>query len=319
MTTPDIWAPAAAPEPAITQEPLVVETRGLTKRFGRIVAVDNLHMQIHRGEVYGFLGANGAGKTTTLRMLTGLVRATSGTATVAGFPPGSPKGLAKIGALIEGPAFYGYLSGYDNLKVVADYGGYKRSHIEEALGIVEMMPRAHDKYKTYSMGMKQRIGMAAALLKNPELLILDEPTNGLDPQGIVAMRKLVIDLGHQGKTVLVSSHLLDEVEQMCTRIGVIRSGKLIAEGTMAELRSGPSTLEVSAQPKDRARDLIQKVVGPDALQEVDGMFRVRAEPEVAARLNRTLVEGGVDVSHLSVAQRSLEDVFLELTGTEVKS
>ncbi len=180
-----------------------------------------------------------------------------------------------------------------------------------------MLPRARDKYKTYSMGMKQRIAMAAALLKNPELLILDEPTNGLDPQGIVAMRKLIVDLGHEGHTVLVSSHLLDEVEQMCTRIGVIKTGRLIAEGTMAELRSGPSTLEVRAEPQDRARELLQRMVGADAVQENDGMFRLHAEPEQAARLNRSLVEDGVEVSHLAVAQRSLEDVFLELTGTEV--
>ncbi|MBO0709073.1 MAG: ABC transporter ATP-binding protein [Candidatus Dormibacteraeota bacterium] len=311
--------PTPAPGADRASEPLVVETHGLTKRFGHIVAVDNLDMRIHRGEVYGFLGANGAGKTTTLRMLTGLIRATSGSAIVAGHPPGTPAGLAKIGSLIEGPAFYSYLSGYDNLRVVAEYAGLKRSHIEDALGIVEMLPRAHDKYKTYSMGMKQRIAMAAALLKSPELLILDEPTNGLDPQGIVAMRKLIVDLGHEGRTVLVSSHLLDEVEQMCTRIGVIKTGRLIAEGTMAELRSGPSMLEVRAEPHDKASDLLRRMVGPDSVQENDGMFRVRAEPDEAAQLNRSLVEEGLEVSHLAVAQRSLEDVFLELTGTEVGS
>ncbi|MBO0702816.1 MAG: ATP-binding cassette domain-containing protein, partial [Candidatus Dormibacteraeota bacterium] len=244
---------------------------------------------------------------------------TSGSATVAGYAPGAPAGLARIGSLIEGPAFYPYLSGYDNLKVVAEYGGLKRSQINDALGMVEMLPRAHDKFKTYSMGMKQRIGMAAVLLKNPELLILDEPTNGLDPQGIVAMRKLIVDLGHQGHTVLVSSHLLDEVEQMCTRVGVIKTGRLIAEGTMAELRAGPSTLEVRAEPHDRARDLLRQLAGADAVQESDGMFRVHAEPDQAARLNRSLLEGGAEVSHLAVAQRSLEDVFLELTGTEVGS
>ena len=315
MTTTDLATPASVPDQA--SPPLVVETRGLTKRFGHIVAVDNLNMRIHRGEVYGFLGANGAGKTTTLRMLTGLIRATAGSATVAGYPPGAPAGLSRIGSLIEGPAFYSYLSGYDNLKVVAEYGGLKSSHIEDALGIVEMLPRAHDKYKTYSMGMKQRIAMAAALLKNPELLILDEPTNGLDPQGIVAMRKLIVDLGREGHTVLVSSHLLDEVEQMCTRIGVIKTGKLIAEGTMAELRSGPSMLEVRVEPHDRARDLLREMVGADAVQEHDGIFRIQAEPDEAALLNRSLVEEGLAVSHLAVAQRSLEDVFLELTGTEV--
>lgn len=317
MTTADLATPA--PGAAAAPEPLVVETRGLTKRFGHIVAVDNLNMRIRRGEVYGFLGANGAGKTTTLRMLTGLIRATSGSATVAGHPPGAPAGLAKIGSLIEGPAFYGYLSGYDNLKVVAEYAGLKRSHIEDALGTVEMLPRSRDKYKTYSMGMKQRIAMAAALLKSPELLILDEPTNGLDPQGIVAMRKLIVDLGHEGHTVLVSSHLLDEVEQMCTRIGVIKTGRLIAEGTMAELRSGPSILDVRAEPHDKARELLQRIVGQDRVEDHDGMLRVQAEPEQAAKLNRSLVEDGVEVSHLAVAQRSLEDVFLELTGTEVGS
>lgn len=314
MTTAQLGTPAA--DPLVDSRRLVVETHGLTKLYGHIIAVGDLNMRIHRGEVYGFLGANGAGKTTTLRMLTGLVRPTSGTATVAGYRPGAPAGLAKIGALIEGPAFYGFLSGYDNLKVVADYGGYKSSHIKEALALVGMEGRAHDKYKGYSMGMKQRIAMAAALLKNPELLILDEPTNGLDPQGIVAMRRLVIDLGRQGKTVLVSSHLLDEVEQMCTRIGVIKTGQLIAEGTMAELRSGPTTLEVRAQPQDRAGELLRQLVGPQGVEELDGLFRVHAEPESAARLNRALVEGGVDVSHLATAQRSLEDVFLELTGTE---
>lgn len=318
MTTTDLpTTPATAAGPV--SEPLVVETRGLTKRFGRIVAVDHLDMRIRRGEVYGFLGANGAGKTTTLRMLTGLIRASSGSATVVGHPPGAPAGLARIGSLIEGPAFYGYLSGYDNLKVVAEYAGLKRSHIEGALGTVDMLARAHDKYKTYSMGMKQRIAMAAALLKNPELLILDEPTNGLDPQGIVAMRKLIVDLGHEGHTVLVSSHLLDEVEQMCTRIGVIKTGRLIAEGTMDELRSGPSTLQVRAEPREKALALLRGVLGPEAAEEHDGMLRVHAEPDQAARLNRALVEGGVEVSHLAVAQRSLEDVFLELTGTEVGS
>ncbi|MGH7910134.1 MAG: ATP-binding cassette domain-containing protein [Candidatus Dormibacteraceae bacterium] len=300
--------------------PLVVETHGLSKHYGRIVAVQGVDMRVHQGEIYGFLGPNGAGKTTTLRMLTGLIRPTSGTAMVAGHPPGSPAGLAKMGCLIEGPAFYPFLSGYDNLRVIADYAGTEHSVVDDALDMVEMRPRAHDKFKTYSLGMKQRIGVAAALLKNPELLILDEPTNGLDPQGIVAMRKLVVDLGKEGHTVVVSSHLLDEVEQMCTRVGVISHGRVIAEGTIAELRAGPSILEIRAEPVAEARSLLLRALGADAVREDgNGLFKVQAEPASAAELNRALLLQGVLVSHLAVAQRSLEDVFLELTGTEVGS
>ena len=296
---------------------LVVETHGLTKRYGEIVAVDRLDMRVHRGEVYGFLGPNGAGKTTTLRMLAGLIRPTSGTALVAGQLPGAPSGLQRIGCLIEGPAFYPYLSGYDNLRVVADYGGSPRSHIGDVLDLVDLTPRARHKYKTYSLGMKQRLGVAAALLKQPELLILDEPTNGLDPQGMADMRRLIVEIGREDRTVVVSSHLLNEAEQMCSRVGVIQRGHVIAEGSIDELRSGPSVLEVRAAPHDGARSLLQRMLGPDAVAEDDGLFRIHAEPKDAAHLNRALVLGGIDVSHLAVVKRSLEEVFRELTGGEV--
>ncbi|MFZ0218489.1 MAG: ABC transporter ATP-binding protein, partial [Candidatus Dormiibacterota bacterium] len=256
-------------------------------------------------------------KTTTLRMLAGLIRPTAGTALVVGQAPGAPSGLSKIGCLIEGPAFYSYLSGYDNLAVVADYCGAPRSNIRDVLDLVELTPRAEHKYKTYSLGMKQRLGVAAALLKQPELLILDEPTNGLDPQGMADMRKLIIDIGRGDRTVLVSSHLLNEVEHMCTRVGVIQRGRVIAEGTVDELRSGPSVLEVRATPHDESRALLQRMLGNDAVTERDGLFRVHAEPEQAAQVNRALIVAGVEVSHLAVARRSLEDVFRELTGGEV--
>ncbi|TMF88002.1 MAG: ABC transporter ATP-binding protein [Chloroflexi bacterium] len=295
---------------------LVVETRGLSKRYGNtVLAVDQLDLNVHRGEVYGFLGPNGAGKTTTLRMLLGLIRPTAGSATVAGHAPGDPAGLARIGAIIETPAFYPYLSGWDNLKVVADYAGVPDSRLADALEQVELTPRAKTKFSTYSMGMKQRLGVAAALIKEPELLILDEPTNGLDPQGMIDMRKLIVELGKGDRTVLVSSHLLGEVEQMCTRIGVIQDGKLVAEGTIGELR-GAATLTVRAAPVSQAQMVLTRMLGADAVIQRDGAFRLRVDAGRAAEVNRELVTAGVEVSELVSGQRSLEDVFIELTGTE---
>src|SRR6202163_691974 len=185
----------------------VVEAAGLTKHYGNgVVAVQSLDLNVFRGEVYGFLGPNGAGKTTTLRMLLGLIRPTSGSATVVGSRPGSPSSLGRVGAIVETPAFYPYLSGYDNLSVVAGLCGAPASRIATALEQVELTPRAKHKFSTYSMGMKQRLGVAAALLKDPELLILDEPTNGLDPQGMAEMRKLIRSMAQGDRTVLLSSH-----------------------------------------------------------------------------------------------------------------
>src|ERR1700681_447173 len=187
----------------------VVEAAGLTKHYGNgVVAVQSLDLNVFRGEVYGFLGPNGAGKTTTLRMLLGLIRPTSGSATVVGSRPGSPSSLGRVGAIVETPAFYPYLSGYDNLRVMAGLCGAPASRIATTLDQVELTPRAKHKFSTYSMGMKQRLGVAAALLKDPELLILDEPTNGLDPQGMADMRALIIEIGKGNRTVLISSHLL---------------------------------------------------------------------------------------------------------------
>src|SRR4029077_2031680 len=199
-----------------------VETHGLTKSYGAgILAVDKLDLNVYRGEVYGFLGPNGAGKTTTLRMLLGLIGPTAGSARVMGAIPGTPASLVKVGAIVETPAFYPYMSGYDNLRLLATYCGVARGRVDATLAEVDLTPRAHHKFSTYSLGMKQRLGIAAALLKEPELLILDEPTNGLDPQGMADVRNLIIELGKGERTVLISSHLLGEVELMCTRVGVI--------------------------------------------------------------------------------------------------
>jgi ABC-type multidrug transport system ATPase subunit len=293
-----------------------IETQELTKRYGeRIVAVDRLRMRVRRGEVYGFLGPNGAGKTTTLRMLLGLVRPTAGNAIVLSEAPGSPAGLARIGALVETPSFYPFLSGRDNLVVLARHASVPLARVEVVLDEVELSSRASDRFNTYSLGMKQRLGVAAALLKDPELLVLDEPTNGMDPAGLAEMRTFIRGLGRGGRTVLLSSHLMSEVEQVCDRVGVIRAGRLVGEGTVDELR-GRRTLRVRAQPLEAARRLVAALPGVESVALVDGGLRVAADPDAAAALNRALVEAGMAVSELRSEQASLEEVFLELTQRE---
>ena len=297
---------------------LLVETRGLTKRYGsKTTAVEDLYLTVRRGEVYGFLGPNGAGKTTTLRMLLGLIRPTSGTATVLGEKPGHPDGLAGVGALVESPAFYPYLSGRDNLKVMARYSGVKRQRIREVLDLVELSGRAKDKFRKYSLGMKQRLGVAAALLKDPDLLILDEPTNGLDPKGMADMRRLIKELGRGERTVLLSSHMLGEVEQICDRVGVIQNGELVAEGTVAELR-GDTKLLVRAEPVEEASEIANRLAGVEEVTVKDGMLRLDVDPERVAEINEKLVNAGLRVSELRLSEQSLEEVFLQLTGGEAE-
>ena len=292
----------------------VVATHALTKHYGKtITAVDALDLEVHRGEVFGFLGPNGAGKTTTLRMLLGLIRPSSGSAQVVGHRPGEPAGLARIGSLVESPAFYPYLSGRENLKVVADYAGLPHVRVDAALDEVELLSRAKDRFGTYSMGMKQRLAVAAALIKEPELMILDEPTNGLDPQGVVEMRNLIRRLGTGSRTVLLSSHLLNEVEQTCDRVAIIRKGKLVVQGRVDELR-GQASLIIKATPTDAARRSLVQMLGQAAVAGVDGTLRLSVSPDRAADINAALVSAGIRVSELRPAERTLEEVFLSLTG-----
>jgi ABC-2 type transport system ATP-binding protein len=291
----------------------LIETNELTKRYGDIAAVDALDLRVFRGEVYGFLGPNGAGKTTTLRMLLGLVRPTAGLATVLGGAPGSPQSLARIGAMVEAPGFYPYLSGEDNLRVLAGHAGVAPARVRAVLEQVGLRDRARDRTATYSMGMKQRLGVAAALLKDPELLILDEPTNGLDPAGMAEMRTFIRTLADEGRTVLLSSHLMNEIEQVSDRVGVIRAGSLVAEGTVEELR-GRAGLRVRAEPMADAARIIGAYPGVEAVQAVDGHLDVTVDDAArAAAINRELVSAGVAVSEIYGARASLEDVFLELT------
>jgi ABC-2 type transport system ATP-binding protein len=297
----------------------LIETRDLTKRYGpRILAVDRVSLTLRRGEVYGFLGPNGAGKTTTLRMLLGLIRPTSGTVSVLGRQPGDPESLVRVGALVESPAFYPYLSGRDNLRVISRYAGVSKERIEAVLELVELTDRAHDEFAMYSLGMKQRLGVAAAVLKDPELLILDEPTNGFDPAGMADMRDLIRSLGSGERTVLLSSHLLGEVEQICDRVGVISGGSLIAEGTVEELRGG-AALMVAAKPLDRARERVEQLLGTDRVEVLDGTLRLDTNPTSAGRINRELVKADVEVTELRRIERTLEEAFLEMTNQKGKS
>ncbi|MGH7765735.1 MAG: ABC transporter ATP-binding protein [Candidatus Dormibacteraceae bacterium] len=295
-------------------ENTIVETSGLTKRFGGGVhAVNSVDMSVRRGEVYGFLGPNGAGKTTTLRMLVGLIRPTSGTATVAGHPPGDPRGLAKIGALIESPGFYPYLSGRENLRVVADFASVPQKRVNEVLDIVDLGTRAGRNFGTYSTGMKQRLGVAAALLKDPELLVLDEPSNGLDPQGMAEMRKLIKDLGQGDRTVLLSSHLMGEVEQICDRVGVMSAGKLVTQSTVEALL-GEQGVVVKTDSNDRAVEILAAMYGPAAVIRENGHLQIKTEPGHSLEINRQLTASGIGVSELRPFERSLEEVFFQLTG-----
>jgi ABC-2 type transport system ATP-binding protein len=290
----------------------VIRTRRLTKKFGGTRAVDGLDLTVRAGEVYGFLGPNGAGKTTTLRMLLGLMHPTSGAALVLGMPPGHPDGLSRLGAMVEEPAFYPYLSGRANLRVLARYAGLPDVRIDGSLEAVDLLDRADDRVREYSQGMRQRLGVAATLLKDPELLILDEPTNGLDPAGVGEMRSLIRTLGAQDRTVVLSSHMLSEVQQLCDRVAVISRGTLLAEGTVEDL-TGRGSIVVRAVPLDAARERAERTLGAERVRVDDGALRLDVDPADAARINRDLVLSGISVSEVHRTERTLEEAFLELT------
>ncbi|MFI9505869.1 ABC transporter ATP-binding protein [Nocardia sp. NPDC052566] len=293
----------------------IVATAGLTKRYGAHTAVDGVGMSVQAGEIYGFLGPNGAGKTTTLRMLVGLIRPTSGSATVLGHTPGDPAVVRRIGVLIEGPGFYPYLSGRDNLRVLAKYRGLGRDAVDDSLDRVGLAGRADDKFRTYSLGMKQRLGVGAAMLGRPDLLILDEPTNGLDPQGMAEMRELITTLADDGHTVLLSSHMLSEVQQICDRVGVISQGKLIAESTVAELRGGSSLL-LRAEPMELAFPAVRLAMGERSVLLTANGIRIEADASAAPEVARAVVAAGADLLELRIDEKSLEEVFFEMTQME---
>jgi ABC-2 type transport system ATP-binding protein len=297
---------------------VALQTEKLTKRFGSRTAVDRLNICVEKGDIYGFLGPNGAGKSTTLRMLLGLVRPTSGEIK---FPVRASnweylRARSRIGAIIETPAFYENFSARRNLRLLASLsGGVQKKRVEEVLEIVDLRGRAHEPVKVYSYGMRQRLGIAQALLPTPEIIILDEPTNGLDPQGIHETRKLIRRLRDEFRlTVLLSSHLLTEIEQLCNRVGIIYEGRLLYEGAPEALVVSASLYKVRVDDLSAAFDLLTRQSGITVSRNGSSYLRINTDAEQIAAINCLLVGNGIKVYELSPAQESLEEAFLRLTG-----
>ena len=301
----------------------IVQTRGLCKQYGKVLRVNRLDLQVPEGAIYGFLGPNGAGKSTTLKMILGLVHPTAGSISVFGKEANGHNRLdmlKQVGSLIESPSYYGHLTGEENLKVVQTLRGVPEKDIYEVLEIVRLEGQRSKKVAHYSLGMKQRLGLAAALLGFPRLLILDEPTNGLDPAGIQEMRELICSLPARfGMTVLVSSHLLSEIDQMADHVGIIREGELVFQDTLETLhRHSRHNLALRTGDNEGALKLLRQSRVPCA-QEEDYILLPRLDDPDAAKLIRYLIGHGVDVLRLEERQKSLEDIFLELTGGKAAS
>jgi ABC-2 type transport system ATP-binding protein len=294
----------------------MIVTRGLTKRYGRVLAVDHVDLDVREGDRYGFLGPNGSGKTTVVRMLLGLVYATSGEIEVMGRPVPSKVAdvLPQIGALVEGPSCYGHLSGRANLALIDASGRAasrrtRRRRIADALERVGLAGVDNRAVKKYSLGMRQRLGIAAALLRSPRLLVLDEPTNGLDPQGIRDIRDLLAELNQAGTTVFMSSHQLSEVEHLCTRVGIVDRGRLVLQQDLGELRAATGRVVLHTLDADRAAALLGDRVGQ---REGDRLVVTAADP---AEVNAELVTAGLRVTEIGPERRSLEELMLAVTGS----
>jgi ABC-2 type transport system ATP-binding protein len=290
---------------------IVLETQQLSKNYGRLKAVDNLDLKIPKGSVFGILGPNGSGKTTTLGMLLDVIQPNSGGYSWFG-KPGTKDQRKKIGAILETPIFYPYLSAYKNLEIVALIKEVSTDRIAPVLEQVGLSNRQHDNFKTYSLGMKQRLSIASALLCDPEVMILDEPTNGLDPQGIAEIRSLIMDIARQGKTIVLASHLLDEVQKVCSDFAVLKNGKLIYTGKVEDVTKGDSKVVVMAE-EDLSSLLSSCPFVINSTKLFDDSFEVKLEKEkTSADLNTYLVEQKVIVSHIETQKKSLEKQFLEL-------
>jgi ABC-2 type transport system ATP-binding protein len=304
----------------VSEQHEILRTEGLSKRYGRIQAVSDMDLRVYKGEVYSFLGPNGSGKSTTVGMILGLVRPTRGRALVFGDDMATHPwpALRKIGAVIETPAFYPYLSGYNNLKALAiTLGGVSNARIDEMLELVGLRDRGGDPYKTYSLGMKQRLGIASTLLRDPELIILDEPTNGLDPSGTREVRELIPNLARQGRAVFLCSHLLHEVQAVSDRVGIVKKGRMVAQGTVAELLGSGQYLRIRAADNDALARALGSVPFVTGVEHIDGFVRAEAPTDKSAELNRALATQGIFVSELSAWETDLESVFLDLTDEEI--
>jgi ABC-2 type transport system ATP-binding protein len=314
---------AMTPHPNRSSDGLAVQTRGLGKTFGTRMALDSVDLEVPRGCAFGFLGANGAGKTTLIRMLLGLAQPTSGTMRLLGreLPARRAEALARVGAIVEEPRFHPHLSGRENLAVHAAARGPEAvARIDAALARLGLSARADDKVKTYSLGMRQRLGVARCLLPDPELLILDEPMNGLDPAGILEFRGFLRELVDEGRTVLLSSHLLDEVEKTCDYAAIVDQGRVVAQGAIGELvGGGPRTIDIVCHTPAEAARLLAAVPGVTRAADHHGALRITLSPEapvdheIVTALLRRLLDHGVAVERVAPVATSLEDRFLTMT------
>jgi ABC-2 type transport system ATP-binding protein len=303
---------AAAPPGAAAP----IEVRGLVKRYGELTAVAGVDLTVNAGDVYGYLGPNGAGKTTSLRMMLGLIRPTAGTVRLFGRDPmQSVRALEGVAGFVEAPAFYPYLSAQRNLELLAAFdGGGASGRIDQALSTVELTGRASDKVGGYSHGMRQRLGIAAALLREPKLMLLDEPATGLDPGGMRDMRLLITRLAQEGMTVLLSSHLLAEVEELCNRVAIVRSGAIVYEGEISALKRGAGTFYRLRTTDDaRARAVCEAQAGVIDVRRAHGHLEFTADEPAVALLSQALIESGVLIAELAPQTVTLEDLFFSLT------
>jgi ABC-2 type transport system ATP-binding protein len=296
--------------------PVPLEVRGLVKRYGPITAVAGVDLSVQTGDVYGYLGPNGAGKTTSLRMMLGLIRPTAGTVHVFGRDPmESVQALEGVAGFVEAPTFYPYLTGRRNLELLAAFdGGDARKRIDRALETVELSDRAQDRVGGYSHGMRQRLGIAAALLRDPRLLLLDEPTTGLDPAGMRDMRLLIRRLADQGMTVVLSSHLLAEVEDVCNRVAIVRTGQIVYEGEIADLKRGAGTVyRLSTTDDARAIAVCRAHRGISDVNAQSGRITFKGDEGAVAELSQALIEAGALIRALAPQTVTLEDLFFSLT------
>jgi ABC-type multidrug transport system ATPase subunit len=289
----------------------VLSVNKLTKNFGKLCAVNQLDLEVKRGQVFGMLGPNGSGKTTTLGMLMGVVNPTSGSFNWFG-EPATHHTRKKIGAVLEHPIFYPYLSGQKNLELNAMIKGADPNNIAKVLEVVELGARKDDKYRTYSLGMKQRLAIASALVSDPIILILDEPTNGLDPMGIAEIREIIKRIAADGKTIILASHLLDEVQKVCTHFAVLKRGNLMHIGPVDDVGKGEEMVEVQAYHDDLGI-LLQEFIGSATVKKESGVFQVMMKEGFHSKdLNRFLFDRGIVASHLATRKKSLEKQFLEI-------
>jgi len=298
---------------------VVVRTEHLTKHYGKLVAGDDWNLEVRRGQVFGFLGPNGAGKSTTMSMMLGLIAPTSGNIEVFGLSVKNNLAdiLGKIGAVMESPGFYPYLSGWDNLKVFAGIScNVTDNRIKEVLKLIDLADRAQDKFSGYSQGMKQRLAIACALLHDPEFIIFDEPTNGLDPAGMKEIRELIIKLGQEGKTIFLNSHLLHEVEQVCNHVAIIKKGKVIASGAPNDLIKHGDTVQIRVTDIDKAVALLNEEDWVSSITIEGDLLILKAPAERRADISSLLAKNGVFVSEMKARDESLESIFLELTEEE---